>query len=357
MEKAFLLLIGTLVLTCAYMVSTQSCYAGDYGPTDAQAKFTVRVVDEVGQPVEGAKVWARFNLTLQGKFKVDEKLTNATGEAVVSGRCDLSTLFAITKDGYYETSHVVEYRVQRDEIKDDKWQPYGSVVQYTLKKIHKPIPMTLVARFPFRVPNADQAFGYDMEAGALVEPYGKGKVADFYIKYTFTEEDGVLWKTMTLSFPNCLDGAYLFDRDTYSFFQSPYHADINGEYLKSITLKCTANFKWKEDARTGKRYRVSAGGESVCDEKITQDQGLVLRTRTKVDAEGNLISAHYGKIYGEIGLHNGLLREELKCDDGNAKLFFNPAENDTNLEYDCEEYRHYLEERRRGINWGGTFSL
>jgi hypothetical protein len=108
MKKTFLLLIGALVLTCVYMVSTQSCYADAHGPTDAQAKFTVRVVDENGQPVEGAKVWARFNLTLQGKFKVDEKLTNVTGEAVVSGRCDLSTLFAITKDGYYETLQVVE---------------------------------------------------------------------------------------------------------------------------------------------------------------------------------------------------------------------------------------------------------
>jgi hypothetical protein len=206
--------------------------------------------------------------------------------------------------------------------------------------------MTRTPRFDFQVPKAGQEYGFDMEVGALVEPHGKGKVADFFVTYTFSEDDGAFCKTMTISFPNCLDGAYPIDLDADSFLKSPYHADPNGDYIKTFSWKYAIKFKWKGDAGASRRQRVPAAYEPACDERLAEGQGLILRTRTRVDAEGNLVSAHYGKIYGEIGLID-CFPGAPACG-GNAMLFFNPVENDTNLECDSESFRNWLEAQKRG---------
>jgi hypothetical protein len=66
------------------------------------------------------------------------------------------------------------------------------------------------------------------------------------------------------------------------------------------------------------------------EEMLAKDQGLVVRTRTKVDAEGRIISANYGKIYGAIGASSF----PLQISTTSAVFFFNPAGNDTSLEFD-----------------------
>jgi hypothetical protein len=50
---------------------------------------------------------------------------------------------------------------------------------------------------------------------------------------------------------------------------------------------------------------------------------MIFRTRTRVDEDGNLISAHYGKIYG-LWEFSTMIRVK--------DMFFNPNPNDTNLE-------------------------
>ena len=60
-------------------------------------------------------------------------------------------------------------------------------------------------------------------------------------------------------------------------------------------------------------------GESSC---------LVFRTRTKVDEDGRLVSAHYGMIYGPWTTEFGMKA---------AAIFFNPRPNDTNIE-DIDEF-------------------
>ena len=57
---------------------------------------------------------------------------------------------------------------------------------------------------------------------------------------------------------------------------------------------------------------------------LKENQYLVLRTRTQVDATGNLTTAHYTKIYGELGYFRGTLF---------MQYYFNPNPNDTNLEF------------------------
>jgi hypothetical protein len=227
---------------------------------------------------------------------------------------------------------------------------------------------------PIRLPGPGRDFGFDMEYGDWVEPYGQGKVADFLVRSDwgadtvdggeFMEKlkrekryngnvhlpkaigQGLVSNTLTISFPNCLDGAYPIDLDD-SFLKSPYHADPNGDYIKTFSWKYAIKFKWKGDAGASRRQRVPAAYEPACDERLAKGQGLILRTRTRVDAEGNLVSAHYGKIYGEIRLGDDFFPGVPPCV-GSAWLFFNPVENDTNLECDSESFRNWLEAQKRG---------
>jgi len=63
---------------------------------------------------------------------------------------------------------------------------------------------------------------------------------------------------------------------------------------------------------------------------LQADECLILRTRTRLDKEGRLVGAYYGKIYGP-------LRFGFSFDaPGEMKIlhYLNPNENDPNLEAD-----------------------
>ena len=326
MKKTFSLVFLVLCVAATAVMAMERSFTNFF--FGVKAKFTVRVVDENGKPVEGAKVWASFNMEHRGKSNVDEKLTDAAGVAEVSGRCHSSVGMAITKDGYYRTWHAIRFFEEGYDIQDGKWQPYGSFVKFTLKKIHRPTPMVVFTNLKFPVPECDRDYGFDMEYGALVEPYGPGKVADFYVRYMMEGAPYVMsgnkesgGRSITLTFPNCLDGAYPIDLDVDSELQSPHQADPQANYTKEITLKAT----WGREIIGYKQ------------ETLEENQGLVLRTRTKVDTEGNLISAHYGEIYGKWDILGQLTKQWPFINNGGT-IFFNPAENDTSLEFDNQEH-------------------
>lgn len=59
---------------------------------------------------------------------------------------------------------------------------------------------------------------------------------------------------------------------------------------------------------------------------LGEDSYLIYRTRTKVDEEGKLVSAHYGKIYGLWSSGKSNVRLPLGC--------LNQRENDPDIEDD-----------------------
>ena len=62
-----------------------------------------------------------------------------------------------------------------------------------------------------------------------------------------------------------------------------------------------------------------------------QDEYLVFRTRVVRDKDGKIVSANYGKIYGEIAAFRNF---------GYRRCFFNPVPNDVGLE-EMEAYEVY----------------
>ena len=73
------------------------------------------------------------------------------------------------------------------------------------------------------------------------------------------------------------------------------------------------------DRTPGKRLR----------ETLAQDEYLIFRVRTKIDNDGNIISANYGKIYGPIQFGGGRPTDRPIT----FTYYFNP-DGTPNLEYD-----------------------
>lgn len=292
----------------------------------AKAKECFRVVDQEGNPVEGARVYGGFMLDSPNDYVLIDGVSDTNGEFVAEGRCKDRLGYQITKENYYKTSGEVLYLCTKADpaVVDGKWQPFGERRTVVLKRILNPIPIDrrgAVRDFP--VPAYDVWLGFDFERVAFVAPHGEGKVADVLMRFALYKPSDVEYHmTMELSFTNHpYAGAYLTKKDSYSEMESVYVADTNAVY--------DSYFKYSFDRLPGK-IPVRA--------RLSSEEYLVFRTRTEVDEKGRLVSANYGKLHGELhfvgprGLSFG-------------QLAFNLKPNDPNLE-DAETARRSTESRR-----------
>jgi hypothetical protein len=120
---------------------------------------------------------------------------------------------------------------------------------------------------------------------------------------------GIWKKTAVITFPNPGDGILRSPQFwPYCKLKMPHRAPQEG-YRREWVLN-------EEEERS----------EATPDYKQLQHpyySGYFLRVRSKLDGAGNVVSANYAKIMlPQIGIHGF-------C----ATFFFNPTENDTNLEY------------------------
>ena len=282
-------------------------------------KIRVKVVDEDGKPVPGAELFARFDQFLSGKFKVEKGSTDRNGEKEFVEKTDEGAFGTVKKDGFYTSGYAVDLRKEQVDFRDGKWHPFPLEKTVVLKRKVRPVPMYVFPRQELEVPRLDEDFGYDMEYGDFVEPVGDGKVADFFVRFTCVDNDEELYRTIVLSFPNALDGAYLFEKDTHSELASPYEADLEADYRKEFIFTYQVNKKI-----------VGNDNGRIEDKRMPEIQGLVLRTRTKVDANGTLMSAHYGKFYGQVvPLFPGFIALNF----GGITTYWNPVENDPSIEF------------------------
>jgi hypothetical protein len=111
-----------------------------------------------------------------------------------------------------------------------------------------------------------------------------------------------------LVFTNAVqDGCYIAEC-TGTRFRSDYVANTNAVYVKRLDFEsCGQKYVGRYAARL-----------------LGDNQYLVIRTRTKCDDNGRLVSACHAKTYGPIWFLDGM----------NFVAYFNPNENDPNLEAD-----------------------
>jgi len=280
-----------------------------------EAELKVRVVDENQSPIQSAEVVAWFpHIYGAGASPKGDNLpvlTNENGEVELKGKTAGSVSFGARMTGYYETSggkiDFVAMNNRGEETRAER--------ELVLRKIKTPVPLYARQFRDIIIPELNAPFGFDLEAGDWAAPHGEGKTADiiFEIKgryESYREHD----LTLEISFPNEGDGLAEFQgvRNFGSQLRSEHLAPENG-YRSSLSLSKKALYdqkssQWLNESKPGSNY--------------------YLRIRTVLDEDGKVISANYGKIYGNFEFLNFIKAEAY---------YFNPTPNDRNIEFDTQQ--------------------
>ena len=285
----------------------------------AQAKIVLRCIDQNGQVVSNATVSS--GVTLDGNPETSTQINGKTdkdGCFVVEGKSNGELGYYFTKEGFYNTWEVKQLaKFPEVFVSNGRWQPYGMTNTVVLKRKVNPVAMYAADRGSHYtlIPKVGEPLGFDLTVGDWVSPNGRGKTRDFDVTYIRDGEGRAFTsQELILSVRDPFAGFQKVPCDTYSAFRSPYRADTNAVYEQEI------RFSFKRPGGTG-RY---------IDGQMKDDECVILRTRPRVDEDGRLISAHYGKIYGPLSF--GVSYDAP----GSMKIlhYFNPNENDPNLEAD-----------------------
>lgn len=302
----------------------------------AEAKECLRVIDQDGIPVADARVWGGLQTGDGYKdFIPIRGNTNTNGEYVVLGKCTNRITCEITKDGYYDSVlELVDYG-NRHSLRGGKWQPYGESITIVLKKIKNPIALKHASPNLDPPPSQGEWYGYDIERRQWVTTEGGELHKDMLVKITTECKDEIsdFKTTMEISFTNNpYAGAYVQKKDKYSEMKSIYNADTNAAYQTSF------HFTYERHPVIAEKPIRRVSGMNEIDTRLDADSYLVFRTRTEVDPEGRLISAHYGKIYGVWEFFGGMRAADVQ---------FNQNPNDTNLEDEETTKRTLIRKRQR----------
>ena len=294
----------------------------------ALAQVRIKVVDQDGCVVPDAKIWGGF--TCGGgmnDYVLVDGFTDTNGLYVAEGRCNEILRLEVCKEGYYRTSIKIEFwRTKSDpKVKDGKWQPYGETRTVVLKRIQNPHEMLGPDCPPQRkVKIYDKWLGFDLEKGDFLPPMGVGAESDMLVRFRLNGRMPHDWSIMMdVSFTNNpYAGACRLKKDGWSDMKSSYYADTNAVYQTDFTFK----------------YCHEKGVHPYSD-KLEQEEYMIFRTRTKVDRDGKLVSARYGKLYGPWNFE----------DAGGSqiyKVFLSAKDNDANLEdmWTIETARKYRRE-------------
>ena len=255
-----------------------------------EQKLRIRVTDESGTPLK--------DVACMGGWWKDvfvHGVTDQIGIVELTGKTGRhETLVKATIEGYYPFE---VYRFMMTGMNGNHWQPWPVEVNLVMKKIRNPHPMYAVKfdgqkwlEFPDKKLGP---LGVDLMEGGWMEPYGKGKVADFIIQGTkdnSNDESPCPKGKILLTFSNPCDGILSMDDNGGSVLVGPAIAPENG-YQPQWHFS-----SWSPSTN-----------ESKTQELDSRSKVFIFRVRTKVDKTGKMASALYGKmddgIVGKLSRH------------------------------------------------------
>lgn len=296
----------------------------------------VRVIDLDGEPVENASVGIGGGLdTPDDAPRTANGATNREGtfSAIIGSNQGAVSAFARAPHFYQTTISGLRIDKGDDGIREahrlGRWEPWEQSITIVLKPIKKPIPL-YAKEIEALVPAVGAPVGYDLEKGDWVAPYGVGVRTDFVFTTVGQYESAVNYEgQLLLCFPGQGDGAVAFDSDPaqwnpeqYSELRMPYEAPESG-YGPRLA--------WRNARTTDTQSRRDA--PSVFVDESNLHVGFFFRIRTVLDAQGKVLSANYGKIYGPVSsrtFEGGKCRIRLT-------YYLNPTPLDRNLEYDTSK--------------------
>ena len=215
------------------------------------------------------------------------------------------------------------------------WQPDNLVVTIKLQRVEKPIP--LFVRQIFSRASASVSSNYfdickgkmqfDMVKGSFLPPIGKGEHADICFTRLEREDLGI-----GTTFRGSITAPAYKDSMSIRFT-----GEDNG--LVEVPSKKTAGIKIRTAPEIGYTpdYLVTKGRDKNVKyfSSSNPDRNFAFRIRTKKDKNGKIVSAYYGKIYGDIVIKKPYGVEELVAAPS-FMYYLNPKPLDRNLEWDMK---------------------
>lgn len=243
----------------------------------------LKIVDETGAPIKGV----RALIEIDGEdYKKYEGVTGTNGLFSAQGKIPALVGYDGQKEGYYRS-------LENFYFLPDKSRPGSRIEKRTLtmRKIIDPKEgkrgSTRSGSSWLEIPAYDKAIGFDLLESDWVAPYGKGKDADFV--FTFSKDTTNKTLSYVLTFSNDGDGIMEYPfKNIQSVFRWPHNAPLDG-YNTSL-----------------KKYLIYESSPAVLSSKeemkMNTEINYIFRVRTQYDATGNIASALYGKISGELGM-------------------------------------------------------
>jgi len=321
--------------------------------------LNVRIVDELGIPVSDAEVNVLFSdASYPESYNVLIAQSDENGDATFSGKGRLGIFLRVNKEGFYPYG---DYPAERERfmIKAEE----AAFREVTLRTIQKPIALHAKRTElysgglrEYAIPVMGEWLGFDLEAGDWVKPHGTGKEADILVRYNgkfvrwsnsnwsldkrrnenrmkferlgkkwseevFRKEAGLWEGTLEFSFPGEKEGLVRVEDDflLHNALRMPHEAPEHGYASSYFVEKAEGPVPGGVvTEETPKKYLDSR-----------EDIGFFLRTRVKLDENGEIISANYSKVHGDFQFGpKGYFAFDY---------YFNPKPNDRNLEFDPEQ--------------------
>lgn len=290
---------------------------------EPRQKLELTVTNEAKEPMQGVecKAWLNHRGTTSplATYVVTGKSDEHGVAELIGKTIRYQTVVAAEASGYHRSTAHGRWASERE---GSRWLPWPVKVNLTMKKKVNPHPMyalKMLSGTPLSwitFPKSDaESFGFDLIARDWVKPYGKGEVADFVLSTksgAIPKGDHLPAGNMSLSFSNPADGivAAVDAPAGGSDLISPVNAPESG-YSKEVFF---SNHPRQDGLFPGTEL---------------SRRVWVFRVRTKLDNDGKLISAQYGKIQGHP--------QVLLFSQGHAfrmTYYLNAKKNDRNLEWD-----------------------
>lgn len=307
--------------TCACLVLTA------YAQERPKASISFRVIDDFGKPVEGATIaMSTFHHWQPGEASGKDISETFVGNTDAQG---MVTIFgqSLRGDFRYGVRQLAGYyrggggEYKFTSVVAGRWEPWNPMIDVTIKRIVKPIPMYArkvgEIESPLQIPEAGRPIGFDLIASDWVAPHGKGTTPDlvFKLERRFTSIEEAFEMTLTVTFSNEGDGIQSVFTDPFvrSELKLPRYAPEQG-YAPELV----------------KRKVRPAAGKPI-EATTREDQNYFIRVRTVLDEKKQVKSALYGKIDGDFQFWTN---EKLRF-----TYYLNPEANDRNMEFDVKRNR------------------
>jgi hypothetical protein len=275
------------------------------------AHINLHVLDQDGNAVSDASVGVAGTVSPKlSSARLQEVRTDPTGAVDVHVKSNGAVHINVQKPGYYRTEVTPAYDFEETHGNIDtaftkgRWQPDPLTLKVVIKQVVNPIPM-YAQRVNRAVPAQNEDLGFDMFVGDFVTPYGHGRTADMTFRLEVSERAKKDYDyRLNVVFPNRLDGILPFDPSPHlkgSLLRSGYSAPDRG-FLPGWSVT-----------------RVRRPGSAEQSNYDPEKHGYYIRIRTVTDNGGKILSANYGKIYGDFM---------------NFTYYVNPTPNDRNVEFD-----------------------